>query len=421
MPSLTVTLVCEETAGRSRCIQAEAFVIRIMTRVWFPGVVLHLVLAISNIGRRDLWYDEALSLAATKHLATTASHTGGNMVAYYGLLTPWSWISASPEWLRLPSLAATTVAIGVATILIDRQAGAAAARLSGVFIACSYIAVRYSSEARSYGLLALLVASAWLTLDKRLCGDAGRWTRIAYPATVVPLPLVHGLAVCQVAMMLAALAWARPPARLFRQLVLPCLAALVLAAGLWGTGGRDVANWIPPLSARNLGWFFRRLVAPYLILAAALLGMAAVGAWAMLRNPGRTAVDRFRQVSFVLWGPGAIALLLLLSLVRPYAMDRYAFPAAFGLAGSCPVRRCSALPSPCPMPAISRSHWSPRCSPWSRPASRSCGPQITPGRNLPPPSRRRCTQAIGSRSSPRTFGSRSKPHSLPRPHTRHHR
>ncbi len=133
--------------------------IRIMTRVWFPGIVLHLVLAISNIGRRDFWYDEALSLAATKHLATTASHTGGNMVAYYGLLTPWSWISASPEWLRLPSLAATTVAIGVGTILVDRQAGAAAARLSGVFIACSYIAVRYSSEARSYGLLALLVAS----------------------------------------------------------------------------------------------------------------------------------------------------------------------------------------------------------------------------------------------------------------------
>ncbi|QXC61578.1 hypothetical protein KSP35_01640 [Aquihabitans sp. G128] len=301
---------------------------------WLPGVVLHLALVGPQLGRRDLFGDEAYSLAATHSLWQTWQRTGGTMALYYGLLRPWAAVSADPRWLRLPSALAMAAALAVLARLVARHHGASLGRWAGLVAAASWLPVRQSLNARSYGLVALLVAMAWSALDRVL--DRGPAERTARPtacfaAATVLLPLAHGLAVVQVAALAVAVAWARPPARRAGPLLLACAASLGVGLALYVAGGKDVGVSLAPFGARAALGFVRALVNPSLKLAPTLALLTAWGAWRCVRGPAATSAQRFRQVALVLWGPVAAVAVLGVNLFRPAQQAQYAMGSALAL------------------------------------------------------------------------------------------
>lgn len=301
--------------------------------VWVPGVLVHVILTIRLIGRRDLFGDEAFSLAATHDLSATLSNTSGTMASYYMLLTPWSWVSPSPSWLRLLSLLAMTSAVAVLALFVQRQVGSVAGRWAGIICACAYLPVRFAVEARSYAVVALLTTLAWYTLDRIMDGDRSTGVRLGYVTCILLLPLTHGLSVIQVVAQLVAVSYSRPSRTALRLVWSAGAASLACSGLLYLAGASAVGNWLDPLSVTELERFVRRMVHPSLWLAIPLLALILGGLASQLRLPTESPTQRFRRVSLALWGPGAIAGLLALSLVRPSQFAQYAMAAAFGLAG----------------------------------------------------------------------------------------
>jgi hypothetical protein len=303
-------------------------------RPWLPGAVLVLAGGATRLGDREIWVDEAFSLAATHDLPTTLSRTSGTMGLYYALLTPWAAVSEAAPWVRSLSLLLMAAAVGVLATVVARWHGTTAGVVAGLLAGGAYLPARLAVEARSYALVALLVAVSWAALDRVVAdGARGRWWRV-YVVCVLLLPLAHGLAALQVIAQVAAVLVARPDRRTWlRHTVAAAVSGgvvlVLLVAGIEGVG-----DWLDPLSPATASAFLCEVVHPVRAIAVLLVALAAWGAVAARRDHlGATPADRFRRVALLLWGPGAVALVLALSAVRPSHLGRYSVSAALGLAG----------------------------------------------------------------------------------------
>jgi mannosyltransferase len=316
-------------------------------------VAVLVTVAAALVGRRDLWLDEAYSLAATRHLGETLAATHGTMATYYVLLTPWAAVSTSPVWLRTPSIVAMAAAVAVLALTVARQTDRRTGRAAGVLAGASQLPVLYAVEARSYALVALLAATGWYALDRALepSGTSRRWWW-AWSATCLLLPLTHGLGTAQVVMQAVALAWARPAPTHVRHIVGTAGATLALAAALVAGGLSEVGGWMPPLSADAVRDLLAAVTHPLLPVALGVTALVAIGARALIQQPeasppplaGTDALARYRQVALALWGPGAVVAVLALSVVRPSYMPRYSTPATLGVAGLMAVAWARAIP-----------------------------------------------------------------------------
>lgn len=300
---------------------------------WLPGPLLLFPLSVWALTRRGpFWFDEAVSMAATKNLAETLVETSGTMGLYYLALTPWSWLNDSAAWLRAPSILFMTIACGLFAALVGRQHGAQVGRLAGAIAGVSSLPIWYAAEARSYGLLAMVVALAWYSLDRAIGDDDRGWLWIFVLCAAVT-PFVHGLGVIQVAAQLGAVIWVRPGSGVLRKVLLGAALSSVAAGVLLVVGINDVAQWVPPLTAEAAIDFATSMIHPDALLAVVLLLVIAVGVGRLLRLPRSTPVERFRFMTLLAWGPGTTAMLLCLSVLRPAQITRYGLPAAFAFAG----------------------------------------------------------------------------------------
>jgi hypothetical protein len=312
-------------------------------RAWLPVgalVAVAAVLSLPRIGVRTLWLDEAYTVGATSELLDTWRRTGVTQALYYALVWPVTRLSTDPAWIRLPSALLGLAAVVVVFRVGRRLGGERVALLGAGGLALSWGLARYSVEARSYTLALLLVSTSWLALIAALQsredegegegggdGDASRrWWRIFYVATALT-PLAHGLAALNFVAQLGALAIAPADRRaLVRRalLVAPVLAVELVA--MFSLGAGEVGDWVPPLGMWHVDTFRRLLLgfgAAGLVIGA-LLGLAIGDV--VRRYVRERSVQAWIQVLPVFWALGPTALLVVMSLIRPYAAARYVIP-----------------------------------------------------------------------------------------------
>lgn len=301
--------------------------------VWLAGPLVIIPLAMWVLtSRGSFWFDEAVSLAATKNLAETFAETSGTMGLYYLALTPWSWINDSAAWLRAPSVIFMTTACGLFGALMGRQHGANLGKLAGVIAAISALPLWYATEARSYGMLALVVVMAWYSLERAMGDPDERWLWL-FVVCATLTPFIHGLGIVQVAVQVGAVILARPGAAVMVKVLVGAFCSAVAAGFLLLLGINDVAQWVPPLTAGAALDFATTLIHPDGFFAVVLLLVVLAGIAHLHGMPASTTISRFRRVTLLIWGPGTMILIVVLSTVRPAQIPRYGLPAAFALAG----------------------------------------------------------------------------------------
>jgi 4-amino-4-deoxy-L-arabinose transferase-like glycosyltransferase len=202
----------------------------------------------------SLWYDEAVSYRMAtmpwREFFTSGLRSECNMVLYYFVLRFWVHLGNTEARLRMLSvlLGITTVPAlyGLGTYLFNRRTGLIAA----ILLAVHGFHIRYSQEARSYAMLALMLTlGAWffarMVREQKQRADWLSWVAVSGLAVYV-----HFLAALMIAGQAAAGLWLRRDAcwRLLLQAaaVIGLAVSPLAAYAIWrGTGP---LIWVPRLS-----------------------------------------------------------------------------------------------------------------------------------------------------------------------------
>lgn len=177
------------------------------------GVVLRLVLA-----GQSLFADELSTyyIVSTNGLAGVVSAIHGDIEITPPLFFMSSWLAAqidlSPELLRAPSMIAGAAAIPLTYLLGARTVGREAGLLAAALTALSPFALLYSSEARGYALVIVLVLLSTLSMLAGVDDGRMRWW-VAYGASMCAAVYTHYTAVYALAAQLVWVLWTHPRAR----------------------------------------------------------------------------------------------------------------------------------------------------------------------------------------------------------------
>jgi len=309
---------------------------RSLTWIVGPGLVLGVLSALYGLGRTSLWLDEAYSLGAMHQMGRTLRETSGTMGGYYVTLRAWTTVSESTWWMRSLSVVAAGAALVVVGRVAQRLQGARTARLTVALTALSYLWLVYAREARSYAMVMLLTALAWLALDHALAAEdeAGRrrwWLAHSVLATV--LPLFHGLSALQVLPHTAVVAAAGGDRRTWTRLGRGLVGSLAVTGALLSVGAGKVGDWVSPLSIDRVWTAVGLLTNPIPLFTVACVGLLAWGAVGQARTArAARGLDRARTVAPVVWALAPLVLLIALSVVRPSLVPRYLIGSTPGLA-----------------------------------------------------------------------------------------
>lgn len=294
------------------------------------AVALCGVLGLWGLARVPLWMDEAISLGATNQLGRTLRDTAVTMGLYYVLLDGWTALAGtSVAALRLPSLVAAMAAVAMTAVVGRRLVGRRAALVGTLVLAASPGLVRYGQEARAYALVTLLATLLWAAglraVEARRTGRdraAGRWWAVVALVAVLGV-LSHGMFALQVVAFAASLLVLPERGRLLRDVAPAVVATVAVVLGLSALGADAIADWVEPLSVAQLGDVARELLAPLPIAAAVLGATAAAGAVVLVRRHPSDPLARWHAVATVVWAVVPLALLVVVSVVRPYLVPRY--------------------------------------------------------------------------------------------------
>ncbi|MGB2787585.1 MAG: glycosyltransferase family 39 protein [Candidatus Saccharimonadaceae bacterium] len=132
------------------------------------GLAAFIAISLGNITRWSIWFDEAFSVYLTRFSFTDATYYTAVDVhppLYYWLLKIWQAMFGNSELaLRSMSLVFVVVAMVFVYLLIRKMFDRRAAGWTMLFMVLSPMLVRYSEEARMYGLLMAIVAAATYVL-----------------------------------------------------------------------------------------------------------------------------------------------------------------------------------------------------------------------------------------------------------------
>ena len=293
------------------------------------------------LGAKDLWIDEAASVAFAQlpwvGFWTVLRNCEGNMAFYYVLLRGWIHLGDSEFALRSLSVLFGLATIPAVYVLGDRFLGRKAGLASAALLAVHSFHIRYSQEARSYSLLVLLLvlSTHFYLLAVQSPRQNGYW--VAYTLASVLAVYAHVFAVLVLAAQWLSLGLAR-----FRQvgfaailrvaaplavLVSPMAAFVVLKHGgqLW---------WIPRPTIGSLLYSLRYLTGSFSLpnptgaQSNALLLLYttfwALAVWGLLRKPSSASQDETLAVRLiVLWLVLPISSTFLFSFIKPLFFVRY--------------------------------------------------------------------------------------------------
>ncbi len=132
-----------------------------------------------NIGKASIWHDEGFSvmlahLSPAEIVARTARDVHPPL--YYLVLHYWMILFGNSEAaVRSLSLVSTVAIIPLCYLLVRRLWNERGAQLAAVFVCLGPILVRYSQEARMYGLQAFLVLLTVYCLVRALESSGWKW------------------------------------------------------------------------------------------------------------------------------------------------------------------------------------------------------------------------------------------------------
>ena len=286
-----------------------------------PGLLMGVIGAV-GVTRPVLSWDEVATAdvvrRSTGQIWAMIHHVDAAHGTYYFLMHAWTQLVGTSEWdLRLPSIVAMAVAVGLAGELGRRLFSPLVGGLAGLFLCLIPNSSRYAAEARPYAFSCLLSVLALLLLHRALRRPgAARW--IGYGLGVVLLGLSHIVALTTLAAHAVAVgyqwrhhrSWRTPAA--WAATVLVALSMLVPLFWLVA-GQRETAFWPDPITPGRLG------AAPVALVGSRpaawlLVGLALLAAW--------RPIDRMVEVTALLLAPPA-ALAVISVLVQPLWVPRY--------------------------------------------------------------------------------------------------
>jgi len=207
------------------------------------------VLAMTSLGRRSLWLDEATSVGLARspwpefwHTVTTRET---NQSLYFLMLRGWVSLGHTESVVR-----AMSVLIGVATIpfmmlLGTRLFGRRAGTLAGFLLAINVVWVHFSQETRGYALcLLLLVAGTWLFVRSIEENETVTW--IAYGVVISLAAYAHFFAFFVLAAHAGSLLFLPRSRLLWRGLRVGGIVALV--------GTAPLLIYLRSASSQGIGW-----------------------------------------------------------------------------------------------------------------------------------------------------------------------
>lgn len=132
------------------------------------GLAVFTAISLGNISRWSIWFDEAFSVYLIRfNFSDIAKYTALDVhpPLYYWVLKLWQMAFGNSE-LALRSLSLVFIAIAIIFVymLIRKTFGMKAAGWSMLFLALSPMLLRYSEEARMYGMVMAIVAAATYVL-----------------------------------------------------------------------------------------------------------------------------------------------------------------------------------------------------------------------------------------------------------------
>ena len=300
-------------------------------------------MTIPRLGATSLWLDESISMSATHNLWQVAHATGGTMVLFYALLTPWVWFGHSVWWMRVLPMCCALATLPIVGAIGRRVGGRRVAALAPVLTSLSFMFDSQAADLRAYALETFLVTVAfWSILRAVEVADATRvarrWWALAALCAALAV-LAHGLAVVfAVTMVVWALGAPRPRRELTRALPVAFAAAAVFATlaaiGLSGNG-----TWARSPGLRDVVGVTRAFTSSHTMLTLTLVVIGLVGATCSVKKiraaiRGRTVEGR--QVAWhaalpLLWTLAPPLILLVGSVVRSGFVARFLSPISPGV------------------------------------------------------------------------------------------
>ncbi len=151
------------------------------------GLSLFGLLSLGNMARWSVWFDEAYGLYLIRfNFLEVAKYTSTDVhpPLYYWMLKIWqSWFGNSEIALRSLSMVMIMAAIVFVYLLVRRAFGVRVGAWTVALLALSPMLVRYSEEARMYGVVIAIVAAAtYILVD--VTHKPTRWKWVAYGVLV---------------------------------------------------------------------------------------------------------------------------------------------------------------------------------------------------------------------------------------------
>ncbi len=287
------------------------------------------------LGHKSFWLDEIASVAISRRPQAFfwhfLWHDEGNMALYYVLLKPWLHFGYSEAVVRLLSVIAGVLSVGLMYLLGERLFGRQAGILSAAFLAINACAIAVSQEARAYSFVVLLVLLSTYVFTKFI--EQPTYSRAVAYALVAGLTCYfHYFGVLVPAAHATSMVALPERYRRWKPMLAAWAIIAVLASPiLWLIHAQDVGHisWLQPpswLELYHLGVFLAAdggkaigaiLLALELVLAACFI--AAFGrTWR-----GGDVLLRWRYALAASAVVTPIALTLLVSIVRPAFYHRF--------------------------------------------------------------------------------------------------
>ncbi|MFG1868661.1 glycosyltransferase family 39 protein [Micromonospora arborensis] len=296
-------------------------------RVWLPflvGTAAMLSVGGYKLTSAPLHWDEGATLSAASRsipeLFRLAQHLDALITPYYVFMHFWIAVFGDSDLaMRLPSLLATSIGVGLVSELGRRLIGPAAGVVAGLLCAILPVLSFHGLQARPYGFVLLFTMLATIALYRAIDRPSWlRWTGYAACLLVTGLLQLTALSVVAAHLAIVALRWYRHrDGRLFRALFATAAAGVLLLPFLAvGMKQRDTQlNWV-----QKPNWETWRTVPESLTLHAPsaylLVGLALAAAAVLARRT-------YLELALIVVAP--ILILLIVSMLgSPVWVARYA-------------------------------------------------------------------------------------------------
>ena len=323
---------------------------------WLPGwlvvalpALVELVVGGYRISEPSFWRDEAYTITGSQRPVSAIFAMIPHEDAFHGLylvmMHPVIALAGTSETaLRVPSLIAMCVAVGLTAALGRRLASASAlpgapavGLLAGLLLAALPVTTRYAQEARPYAMTVLFAVLATYLLVVAVTRTGWRWW-VLYSAALAVTGLLDLIAVLLIVAHGISLLVARRAARadgaaaapatgsisagVLRRWLVACAAAAVVLSpvAILSFQQKSQLDWVQPPRWSDVGTLFIEFAGatPLIAVAVVLAVLGCLAGRGQRRRGGLTLA-----VIALPWLVLAPTLLLVVSLVHPVYVDRY--------------------------------------------------------------------------------------------------